>query len=44
MRDPSPPTPRFQPPDASVAPRYTGPRTFARLPHVSYRTRTSTPP
>jgi agmatinase len=26
--------PRFQPPDASVAPRYTGPRTFARLPHV----------
>jgi agmatinase len=24
----------FQPPDASVAPRYTGPRTFARLPHV----------
>jgi agmatinase len=28
-------TPRFQPPDASVAPRYTGPRTFARLPHVA---------
>jgi agmatinase len=27
-------TPRFQPPDASAAPRYTGPRTFARLPHV----------
>lgn len=27
-------TPRFGPPDASVAPRYTGPRTFARLPHV----------
>ncbi|MBV9194293.1 MAG: agmatinase [Solirubrobacterales bacterium] len=27
-------TPRFQPPDASVAPRYTGPRTFARLPQV----------
>jgi agmatinase len=27
-------TPRFQPPDASTAPRYTGPRTFARLPHV----------
>jgi agmatinase len=27
-------TPRFAPPDASVAPRYTGPRTFARLPHV----------
>jgi agmatinase len=26
--------PRFGPPDASVAPRYTGPRTFARLPHV----------
>lgn len=26
--------PRFQPPDASSAPRYTGPRTFARLPHV----------
>jgi agmatinase len=25
---------RFQPPDASVAPRYTGVRTFARLPHV----------
>jgi len=28
------PAPRFQPPDASKAPRYTGPRTFARLPHV----------
>lgn len=27
-------TPRFQPPDATAAPRYTGPRTFARLPHV----------
>ena len=27
--------PRFGPPDASAAPRYTGPRTFARLPHVS---------
>lgn len=27
-------TPRFQPPDASAAPRYTGLRTFARLPHV----------
>jgi agmatinase len=27
-------SPRFGPPDASVAPRYTGPRTFARLPHV----------
>jgi agmatinase len=27
-------TPRFYPPDASKAPRYTGPRTFARLPHV----------
>ena len=26
--------PRYQPPDASRAPRYTGPRTFARLPHV----------
>jgi agmatinase len=26
--------PRFQPPDASLAPRYTGLRTFARLPHV----------
>lgn len=26
--------PRFQPPDARAAPRYTGPRTFARLPHV----------
>ena len=24
----------FAPPDASLAPRYTGPRTFARLPHV----------
>jgi agmatinase len=24
----------FQPPDASIAPRYTGIRTFARLPHV----------
>ena len=30
----SPSVPRFQPPDASKAPRYTGPRTFARLPHV----------
>jgi agmatinase len=28
------PAPRFSPPDASVAPRYTGIRTFARLPHV----------
>jgi agmatinase len=27
--------PRFSPPDASAAPRYTGIRTFARLPHVS---------
>lgn len=27
-------TPRFQPADASVAPRYTGVRTFARLPSV----------
>jgi agmatinase len=26
--------PRFSPPDASAAPRYTGIRTFARLPHV----------
>jgi agmatinase len=26
--------PRFQPPDASATPRYTGLRTFARLPHV----------
>jgi agmatinase len=26
--------PRFQPPDASAAPRYTGLRTFARLPHI----------
>ena len=26
--------PRFGPPDATTAPRYTGPRTFARLPHV----------
>jgi len=28
-------TSRFQPPDASVAPRYTGVRTFARLPQVA---------
>jgi agmatinase len=28
------PTPRFHPADASLAPRYTGVRTFARLPHV----------
>jgi agmatinase len=27
--------PRFQPPDATLAPRYTGIRTFARLPHVA---------
>jgi len=27
-------TPRYQPPDASLAPRYTGIRTFARAPHV----------
>jgi agmatinase len=27
-------TPRFQPPDPMLAPRYTGVRTFARLPHV----------
>ena len=26
---------RFEPPDATVAPRYTGVRTFARLPHVA---------
>jgi agmatinase len=26
--------PRFAPPDASLAPRYSGPRTFARLPHI----------
>ncbi|HLH65217.1 MAG TPA: agmatinase [Solirubrobacteraceae bacterium] len=30
----SPTTPHYGPPDASLAPRYTGPRTFARLPHV----------
>ena len=24
-----------QPPDALAAPRFTGPRTYARLPHVS---------
>ena len=29
-----PSAPRFQPPDASATPRYTGLRTFARLPHV----------
>src|SRR5512144_952955 len=27
--------PRYGPPDASRAPRYTGVRTFARLPHVT---------
>ena len=27
--------PRYGPPDATLAPRYTGVRTFARLPHVS---------
>src|SRR4051794_8364636 len=27
-------TPRYHPPDASLAPRYTGIRTFARFPHV----------
>jgi agmatinase len=27
-------TPRFGPPDATLAPRYAGVRTFARLPHV----------
>jgi agmatinase len=30
----SDPAPRFGPPDASLAPRYTGVRTFARLPQV----------
>ena len=25
----------YQPPDALAAPRFTGPRTFARLPHLS---------
>ncbi len=30
----TPSAPRFQPPDASATPRYTGLRTFARLPHV----------
>src|SRR5918996_1643077 len=28
-------TPRYGPPDATLAPRYTGVRTFARLPHVT---------
>jgi agmatinase len=28
-------TAQFMPPDASIAPRYTGPRTFARLPHLA---------
>ena len=28
-------TAQFSPPDASIAPRYTGPRTFARLPHLA---------
>ncbi|HEX7297869.1 MAG TPA: agmatinase [Solirubrobacteraceae bacterium] len=28
-------TPRFGPPDATLAPRYAGVRTFARLPHVA---------
>jgi agmatinase len=28
-------SPRYGPPDASAAPRYTGLRTFARLPHVA---------
>ncbi len=27
-------TPRYGPPDASLTPRFTGPRTFMRLPHV----------
>jgi agmatinase len=31
-------TPRYQPPEASAAPRYTGIRTFARLPHVPHDT------
>jgi agmatinase len=30
----SSPTPRYGPPDASRAPRYTGIRTFARCPHI----------
>jgi agmatinase len=28
-------TPRYTPPDAGAAPRYTGIRTFARAPHVT---------
>ena len=32
---PVPPTPPYGPPDASAAPRYTGLRTFGRLPHVA---------
>jgi agmatinase len=31
----TPDQPRFQPPDASAAPRYTGVRTFARLPNLA---------
>src|SRR5579884_1762272 len=33
--EPTPPPSRPAPPDASRAPRYTGIRTFARLPHVA---------
>lgn len=29
-------TPRYGPPDASLAPRSTGIRTFARFPHVPH--------
>ena len=32
----------FSPPDASIAPRYTGIRTFARLPHVELPPKAST--
>ena len=32
---PTPTAPRYGPPDASLAPRYTGIKTFARCPHVS---------
>ncbi len=32
---PTPAAPRYGPPDASLAPRYTGIKTFARCPHVS---------
>jgi agmatinase len=33
VSDAGPGTPRYGPPDASLAPRYTGVRTFARCPH-----------